>query len=73
MAAIEWRLDGDSNVVIWVGAAIMKWRFGSVKGKTRRFWRGCFWKKQMGVLKEGSGRLVLKEEGEIFLGNTEGS
>jgi hypothetical protein len=23
--------------VIWVGAAIMKWRFGSVKEKTRRF------------------------------------
>ena len=22
---------------IWVGAAIMKWRFGSVKEKTRRF------------------------------------
>jgi hypothetical protein len=37
MAAIEWRLDGGSDVVIWVGAAIMKWRFGSVKEKTRRF------------------------------------
>jgi hypothetical protein len=37
MATIEWRLDGSSNVVIWVGAAIMKWRFGSVKEKTRRF------------------------------------
>jgi hypothetical protein len=23
--------------VIWVGAAIMKWRFGGVKEKTRRF------------------------------------
>jgi hypothetical protein len=30
-------LDGGSDVVIWVGAAIMKWRFGSVKEKTRRF------------------------------------
>ncbi len=30
-AAIEWRLDGGSNVMIWLGAAIMKWRFGSVK------------------------------------------
>jgi len=39
MAAIEWRLDGGSDVVIWVGAAIMKWRFGSVKEKTRRFGR----------------------------------
>ncbi len=37
MAAIEWRLDGGSDVVIWVGAVIMKWRFGSVKEKTRRF------------------------------------
>jgi hypothetical protein len=37
MAAIEWRLDGGSDVVIWVGVAIMKWRFGSVKEKTRRF------------------------------------
>jgi hypothetical protein len=37
MAAIEWRLDGGSYVVIWVSAAIMKWRFGSVKEKTRRF------------------------------------
>jgi len=37
MVAIEWRLDGGSDVVIWVGAAIMKWRFGSVKEKIRRF------------------------------------
>ncbi len=37
MAAIEWRLDGGSDVVIWVGATIMKWQFGSVKEKTRRF------------------------------------
>jgi len=37
MAAIEWRLDGGFDVVIWVSAAIMKWRFGSVKEKTRRF------------------------------------
>jgi hypothetical protein len=37
MAAIEWRLDGGSDVVIWVSAAIMKWRFGGVKEKIRRF------------------------------------
>jgi hypothetical protein len=37
MAAIEWRLDGGSDVVIWVGVAIMKWWFGSIKEKTRRF------------------------------------
>jgi hypothetical protein len=37
MAAIEWRLDGGSDVMIWVGVAIMKWQFGIVKEKTRRF------------------------------------
>jgi len=36
MAAIEWRLHGGSDVVIWVGATIMKWRFGNVKEKTRQ-------------------------------------
>jgi hypothetical protein len=35
-AAIEWRLDGDSDVMISVGAAIMKWRFGSVLEKKLR-------------------------------------
>ncbi len=42
MAAIEWRLDGGSDVVIRVGAVIMKWRFGSVKEKTRRFGEEAF-------------------------------
>jgi hypothetical protein len=44
MAAIEWRLDGGSDVMIWVDTAIMKWRFGSVKerGAIRR---GSFGKK----------------------------
>jgi hypothetical protein len=32
-AAIEWRLDGGSNVMICVGAAIMKWRSGNVSEK----------------------------------------
>jgi hypothetical protein len=53
MAAIEWRLDGGSDVMIWVGAAIMKWRFGSVKEKTRRFG------------KEASGRNEWSSEEEI--------
>jgi len=53
MATIEWRLDGGSDVVIWVGAVIMKWRFGSVKEKTRRF-RG-----------EASGRNERSSEEEI--------
>jgi hypothetical protein len=38
-----WRL----RVMILVGAAIMKWRFRSVKEKTRQSWKGSFEKKQM--------------------------
>ncbi len=65
MAAIEWRLDGGSDVMIWVDTAIMKWRFGSVKerGAIRRgsfgkkwteFWRRDFWGNIVGSSVEGS-------------------
>jgi hypothetical protein len=55
---------------IWVGAAIMKWRFGSVKEKTRRF--GGFGKTN-GVLKKKSGRLFKRIEGSSIKKRKEGA
>ncbi len=61
-AAIEWRLDGGSDVMIWVGAAIMKWRSGSVSEKKlreevnrvleRKRSGGLFWEEQEIVSRE---------------------
>jgi hypothetical protein len=68
MAAIEWRLDGGSNVVIWVGAAIMKWRFGSVKEKTRQFGEDASGRNERSSKKKDQEGCFGKEEEERFLG-----
>jgi hypothetical protein len=67
MAAIEWRLDGGSDVVIWVGAAIMKWRFGSVKEKTRRF-GGEASENNKRSSKEEIGKAIFGEEERFLVG-----
>jgi len=66
MAAIEWRLDGGSDVVIWVGAAIMKWRFGSVKEKTRRFGEEASGRNERSF-EEKIRKAVFEREEERFL------
>jgi len=66
MVAIEWRLDGGSDVVIWVGAAIMKWRFRSVKEKTRRFGEEASGRNERSF-EEKIRKVVFEREEERFL------
>jgi hypothetical protein len=61
--AIEWRLDGGSSVMIWVGAAIMKWRSGSIpEKKLREEMNGVLERKRSGGLFWGRSRRIFEEE-----------